>query len=146
MFKNVSKQGQQAAKQAEQKPKTPPSDLAGVSSYVTTAVPDQPISTIEQANSRAKETKNDVTQAGRQKGDNAQETKKDAKKTAGGSTEQTEKTSKSPESKEEVQDGDPFAGLQMKANFPKSTSGNDVWLNVTTTAESTSVTIRIPGR
>jgi len=148
--KDVSKQGQQAAdkaaKQAEETSKIPRSDLAGVSRNVNSAVPDKPISAKEQVNARAKETKNGVTQAGRQKDDNPQETKKDAKRAAGRTAEQTDKTPKSPESKEEVQDGDPFAGLQMTANFPKSTSGNDVWVNVTSTAESTSVTIRIPGK
>lgn len=36
--------------------------------------------------------------------------------------------------------------LEATMKFPPTQKGNDVWLNVTTTEDSTSVTIRIPGR
>jgi len=122
---DAAKQGQQTAdivaKQARQESL---GDLAGVSSDVMTAAPDQPSQT----------------------GDKAHEAKKDAKNAASGTTEQAEKTSKTSEGKKEGQDGDPFSGLEMTTHFPKSTSANDVWVNVTSTAERTSVTIRIPGK
>ena len=125
LLQDAAKQGQQTAdivaKQARQESL---GDLAGVSSDGMTAAPDQPSQT----------------------GDKAHEAKKDAKNAASGTTEQAEKTSKTSEGKKEGQDGDPFSGLEMTTHFPKSTSANDVWVNVTSTAERTSVTIRIPGR
>jgi hypothetical protein len=146
LLQDAAKQGQHTADKTAKQAQQPLGDLAAVASDVMTSAPEPPKSATDQISSKAEQTKNDTTQAGRSTDDKAEEAEKDAKNAAGGTAEQAAKSFKTPEGKQEGQDGDSFSGLEMTTHFPKSTSANDVWVNVTTTADRTSVTIRIPGR